>query len=43
MGPPGYWVFAMQDTTGGATPKHFKTTGKDEGPSPLNSMECGAI
>jgi hypothetical protein len=26
----------------GATPKHFKTTGKDEGPSPLNSMECEA-
>src|SRR5262249_50819240 len=25
----------------GATPKHFKTTGKNEGPSPLNSMECG--
>jgi hypothetical protein len=25
----------------GATPKNFKTTGKDEGPSPLNSMECG--
>jgi hypothetical protein len=24
-----------------ATPKNFKTTGKDEGPSPLNSMECG--
>src|SRR5215471_2094976 len=24
----------------GATPKHFQTTGKDEGPSPLNSMEC---
>src|SRR5215468_4876374 len=24
----------------GATPKHFKPTGKAEGPSPLNSMEC---
>jgi hypothetical protein len=25
----------------GATPNHFKTTGQDEGSSPLNSMECG--
>ena len=24
----------------GATPKNFKTIGKDEGPPPLNSMEC---
>jgi len=24
-----------------ATPKNFKTTGKDESPSPLNSLECG--
>ena len=23
-----------------ATPKNFKTTGKDESPSPLNSLEC---
>jgi hypothetical protein len=27
----------------GATPKNFKTIGKDEGPSPLNSMECGKV
>jgi hypothetical protein len=25
----------------GATPKNCKTTGKDEGPPPLNLMECG--
>src|SRR5262245_41603300 len=25
----------------GATPRHVKTTGKDEGQPPLNSMECG--
>jgi hypothetical protein len=27
----------------GATLKNFKPTGKDEGPPPLNSMECGFI
>jgi hypothetical protein len=27
----------------GATPKNFKTIGKDEGPPPQNSMECEKI
>src|SRR6516225_744099 len=27
----------------GATPTNFKTTDKDEGPSPLNSMECAKV
>ena len=28
-------------TQHGGNPKNFKPTGKDEGPPPLNSMECG--
>jgi hypothetical protein len=30
-------------TQHGATLKHFKPTGEDEGPPPLNSMECEKI